>query len=213
MTPRSPGTCNCEQSDHGAQYIVLTGGPGAGKTAILELARRYFCPHVTVLPEAASIVFSGGFIRRESLPAKKAAQRAIFHVENELETLVREEGQSAIVLCDRGTLDALAYWPNSEESFWREVRTTRDKELARYSAVIHLRTPSVSNGYNHTNPMRVETVQEAQAIDQRIVKAWEGHPKRFFVEASEEFFDKARKTIDLIAAEIPKCCRAGVLKN
>ncbi|MEK6579874.1 MAG: hypothetical protein AABZ55_11660, partial [Bdellovibrionota bacterium] len=83
----------------------------------------------------------------------------------------------------------------------------------RYSAVIHLRTPSVSNGYNHTNPMRVETVQEAQAIDQRIVKAWEGHPKRFFVEASEEFFDKARKTIDLIAAEIPKCCRAGVLKN
>jgi len=37
--------------------VVLTGGPGAGKTAFLEIARRNFCEHIAVLPEAASIVF------------------------------------------------------------------------------------------------------------------------------------------------------------
>ncbi len=31
--------------------MVLTGGPGAGKTAILELVRRTLCPHVALLPE------------------------------------------------------------------------------------------------------------------------------------------------------------------
>ena len=40
--------------------MVLTGGPGAGKTAVLEVVRRTFCEHVTVLPEAASILFMGG---------------------------------------------------------------------------------------------------------------------------------------------------------
>ena len=47
--------------------IVITGGPGAGKTAILELARRDLCAHVEVLPESARIVFSGGFPRRSDL--------------------------------------------------------------------------------------------------------------------------------------------------
>ncbi|MBL0889768.1 MAG: hypothetical protein IBJ19_04065 [Gemmatimonadaceae bacterium] len=37
--------------------MVLTGGPGAGKSAVLELARLFFCDHVRRLPEAAGIVF------------------------------------------------------------------------------------------------------------------------------------------------------------
>jgi len=35
--------------------IVVTGGPGAGKTAVLEIARRELA-HVEILPEAATIV-------------------------------------------------------------------------------------------------------------------------------------------------------------
>lgn len=37
---------------HKRKTIVLTGGPGAGKTAVLELVRQQFCAHVEVLPEA-----------------------------------------------------------------------------------------------------------------------------------------------------------------
>ena len=31
--------------------VVLTGGPGAGKTAALEMIKQSFCEHVRVLPE------------------------------------------------------------------------------------------------------------------------------------------------------------------
>ena len=36
---------------------MLTGGPGAGKTATLEMIKDAFCDHVKVVPEAASVVF------------------------------------------------------------------------------------------------------------------------------------------------------------
>ena len=58
--------------------MVITGGPGAGKTALLEVVRHHFCSHVAVLGESASILFGGGFPRRQSAPSRKAAQRAIY---------------------------------------------------------------------------------------------------------------------------------------
>lgn len=60
----------CECNDvHKRKRIVLTGGPGAGKTALLELIRQSFCAHVKVLPEAASIIFGGGFPGRTMIRA------------------------------------------------------------------------------------------------------------------------------------------------
>ena len=57
----SEASMACECSDvHKRRRVVLTGGPGAGKTALLELIRQSFCSHVKVLPEAASVVFGGG---------------------------------------------------------------------------------------------------------------------------------------------------------
>ena len=57
--------CGCA-AKHRRKRIVLTGGPGAGKTAVLELVRQEFCAHVQVRPEAAGIVFGGGFPRTGS---------------------------------------------------------------------------------------------------------------------------------------------------
>jgi predicted ATPase len=60
---------------HKRKTIVLTGGPGAGKTAVLErLVRQEFCAHIQVLPEAAGIVFGGGFPRAGSLEWRRSAQ-------------------------------------------------------------------------------------------------------------------------------------------
>lgn len=92
--------CTCEQP-HARMRIVLTGGPGAGKTAVLELVRQYFCRHVQVLPEAASILFSGGFPRGERPGQRAAAQRAIFWVQHELEAATDAGEQPAITLPDR----------------------------------------------------------------------------------------------------------------
>lgn len=84
------------QRAHERRRIVLTGGPGAGKTALLELIRQSFCSHVTVLPEAASIVFGGG---------------------------------------------------------------------------------------------------------------WDGHPRRWLIESSADFLDKAARALDVLRGELPECCR------
>lgn len=185
--------------------IILTGGPGAGKTAVLEFARKIFNDKIAILPESASIIFGGGFWRLDSPNAKAAAQRAIFHVQRELEGLVLGEGKWDAAICDRGTLDGLAYWPSDEASFWKMTGTTQAEELARYHAVIHLRCPAADGGYNHQNPLRIETAAQARQIDERIATVWSSHPRYFSVDSTAEFVAKVEKTIELIAANLPGC--------
>jgi len=197
--------CACAEP-HESRRIVLTGGPGAGKTAVLELLRRSMCRHVKVVPEAAGIVFGGGFPRGDELELRRAAQRAIFYVQRELEAAAQVQ-DAAIALCDRGTVDGLAYWPGPDD-LWSAVGTSLDAQLARYHAVIHLRTPTLNDGYNHDNPLRVESALEAAAIDSRIGQAWERHPRRFEVPPMREFLAKATRAIEIIRGELPPCCRA-----
>ena len=200
----------CECSDpHERRRVVLTGGPGAGKTAVLELIRHSFCEHVKILPESASIVFGGGFPRGGTELMLKAAQRAIFYVQRELEAAA-EAGNPAIVLCDRGTVDGRAYWPGGED-LWASVGTTLEEQLRRYDAVIHLRTPTGAEGYNHQNPLRIESATEAADIDARVAGAWEHHPRRFIVEPSSDFLDKAARALDILRGELPECCRHHVV--
>lgn len=198
--------CGCTNQVHTTRLVVLTGGPGAGKTAVLELVRRMLCRHVALLPEAASIIFGGGFPRRDTLPARRAAQRAIVRVQQELERWITHEEPVAVGLCDRGVLDSLAYWPGPAEDFFTELGTTREKELARYAAVIHLRTPPGDGGYNHRNPLRTETPEEAAVIDARIEQVWRDHPRRFIVPNTPDFMEKAQHALMHIRAELPECC-------
>jgi predicted ATPase len=201
--------CECA-AVHERRRVVLTGGPGAGKTAVLELIRQSFCEHVKVLPEAAGIVFGGGFPREDDVLCIRAAQRAIFYVQRELENAADSHNPTN-VLCDRGTLDGLAYWPGSVEEFWSSVTSTIAEQVARYDAVIHLRTPAVEHGYNHQNPLRTESAAAAAEIDGRILRAWESHPRRFLVESASEFLDKAAEALELLRAEMPECCRGHVV--
>lgn len=192
--------------------VVLTGGPGAGKTAVLEIIHHHFCEHVVVVPEAAGIVFGGGFPRKPSVAGRRAAQRAIFRVQRELERLALEEGSAAIILCDRGSLDGAAYWPGDAESFFRANETSRDAELARYSAVIDLRTPPDGAGYNHDNALRIESAKEAEAVDAAILSLWEGHPHRRVVESAHDFLDKAARVVAQVRDYVPECCRPRLVR-
>ena len=199
--------CDCTER-HQLRRIVLTGGPGAGKTATLELIRQSFCTHVHILPEAASIVFGGGFPRLGAPEAVRAAQRAIFHVQRELE--IAGSNNSAILLCDRGTVDGAAYWPGPDD-FFESVDSTLDDELRRYDAVIHLRTPDAGSGYNHHNPLRTESAVEAAMRDERIYAIWHTHRRRYIVEAVPDFLEKAARVLDIIRGEMPECCAHHVV--
>jgi predicted ATPase len=181
--------------------IVITGGPGAGKTASLEVARRTLCEHVGFARESASIVFGGGFPREDREHAECAAQRAIFHVQRELETLFDDRADLALVVCDRGTVDCAAYWPRAEEDFYRELGTTRAAELARYAVVIHLRPPADGDGYQRRG-LRIESAAEAARIDGRIEHGWRGHPRRFFIDHTHDFPAKVRRVLAIVEAEL-----------
>jgi predicted ATPase len=186
------------------RLIVVTGGPGGGKTALLELVRRNFCEHVSVLPESAGIVFGGGFPRHHSQSGKRSAQRAIYRVQVELERMVKEEHAATVALCDRGTIDGLAYWPGDVTQLWADLETSLERELQRYHAVIHLRTPPPGQ-YNHRNPLRIESAREAAAIDERIALAWRDHPRVFVVDHTQTFMDKVHQALEILRAEIPPC--------
>jgi len=199
--------CSCRRA-HARRRVVLTGGPGAGKTAILELIRLFFCEHVATLPEAAGIVFGGRFPRSDRDALRQAAQRAIYHVQRELESAADADG-AAVVLCDRGTIDCAAYW-SGDGDLYAAVGTTRAAELARYDAVIHLRTPTSSAGYNHENPLRIESVEQAAAIDRRIAAEWADHPRRFVIDATDDFLQKAERALAILREQVPDCCRGHV---
>jgi predicted ATPase len=196
--------CSCTLQ-HAERRVVLTGGPGAGKSAVLELAKLFFCEHVHTLPESAGIVFGGRFPRNGRVEIRQAAQRAIYHVQRELEATA-VVANPAVTLCDRGTPDGSAYWLGEGDLF-SSVGSSREAELARYYAVIHLRTPSVAGQYNQDNPLRIESHDEAQAIDDRIAQAWAGHPRLVEVPASRDFLGKAAEALTRLREFVPPCCR------
>ncbi len=180
--------------------VVLTGGPGAGKTAVLEIIRRAFCSHVAIVPESASILFRGGFPREPTDEGQCAVQRAIFRIQIELERLYDTRPGVELVLCDRGTVDSLAYWPRAAGDFWKDVGTSERAQLERYDAVIHLEPPAAGHGYRR-DAVRIESAKEAAAIDARIVEAWSRHPRRYSVPSAPRFLDKVKQVMDLVEGE------------
>lgn len=199
--------CGCKEPFHVPKLIAVTGGPGAGKTAVLELARRAFCEHVAILPESAGIVFGGGFPRHDTEACRVGSQLAIFHVQRSLERVVVEERIVGVALCDRGTLDGLAYWPKSAVELFEEVGSSIEREYERYAAVIHLRAPSLGHGYNHQNRLRIESADQARVIDQRIAEVWSGHPYVVTIGCEDTFEAKAHRALEVVRDALPACCR------
>lgn len=159
--------------------IVLTGGPSAGKTTIAEALARAYWDRISFVQESASVLYRGGF-PREALPeAIVCQQRAIYRVQLELEAVAALKKPSADLICDRGTLDGLAFWPRTETDFFRQMQTSKRRELARYDWVIHLET-AAKKAYQ-PSPIRRETYVEAKALDDRLKSVWSSHPQRLTV--------------------------------
>lgn len=171
--------------------IVLTGGPGGGKTTAADLFRREIGERVVIVPEAATILFQGGFPRSREPHARRCAQTAIFHVQRHLEDVQAALFPGRTLLCDRGTVDGAVYWPGQPHDYFHAVGTTLDAELARYDAVIFFETAarggeSIEGG----NPIRNESLAEAVTLDDKLRAIWSRHPRFILVPHNPSFFKK-----------------------
>lgn len=190
--------------------ICLTGGPGAGKTAVTDVLRLQYAGVIMVVPESASILYSGGFPRAQDDHEMRFVQRAIYSIQRSAEGVHQHRvGKHKAIVCDRGTLDGCAYWPSSRADYLKAVGSTLPKELARYDVVIHLESPGSINGYDHSNPIRIETASEARELDKRIAKVWDDHPKRYFVKSRNTFIEKLDEVIGILKTELPNCFDGG----
>ncbi|MDX1301383.1 AAA family ATPase [Photobacterium sp.] len=171
--------------------VVVTGGPGGGKTTALDLFRRELCDQLAIVPEAATVLFSGGITRSSNEPVLKNVQKAIFSLQQNLEDIQKNKYPNRLLVCDRGTLDGLAYWPGTEENFFQEVNSNFENEIVRYDAVIFFESAAASgHDISSNNPVRNETSKQAAELDKKLQDIWSKHPHYYFVGSSESFVRK-----------------------
>lgn len=179
--------------------IAITGGPSGGKTTLIEALKKEFGAKVKVVPEAASILYKGGFPRVKSYEGYYHAQRAIYYTQKELEDLRCKTHPDALIVCDRGSLDALAYWPDTAENFFATIGSSAEQEARRYDWVIHLDTATEPD-YDTSNEIRTENFHEALLLNEKIKKSWENHPQRIVISSEQDFFSKMKRATQVIEA-------------
>lgn len=179
--------------------VAITGGPSGGKTTLIEALKKELGSKCAIVPEAASILYKGGFPRFKDPQARIHTQKAIYYTLHELEDLITYMHANNLIVCDRGSLDSLAYWPLNSGDFFDLMNVSREEELARYDWVIHLDTAS-ADFYDTSNPIRTETFQEALELNERIKTAWEGHPRRLIITHSNDFMAKMTTSLSVIRA-------------
>lgn len=184
--------------------IVLTGGPCAGKSTLAEMLSRAYQNSVVNVPEAASLLFGGGFPRFTNLESRKATQRAIFKVQGELEHSYSAQFPELALILDRGSIDGAAYWPEGPEAFFTALGTTLEQQLARYDRVIYLESAAQKDYEIHraANPNRNESWEEARRLDQENLKLWSRHSSFTMIRNQRSFAHKVAEVLGVVAGSI-----------
>ena len=154
--------------------IVVTGGPGSGKTKFIDRLRTE--------PHLSEFIFFDELARELlTLDPSLRSDRHRLHTEIYRRQIEREEavhGQPFI--SDRGTVDAFAFHPE----MLKHLGTSLKEQYKRYTAVIHLESAAIlGDPYYRTDSVRIEPVEDALAIQDAIRKAWRGHPNYHYVPA------------------------------
>lgn len=179
--------------------IVLTGGPGGGKTTAAELFMREFRDRLNLVPETATALFKGGYPRVPDPTVIRLMQSSIYNVQENMEAIYHHLFPQHILLCDRGTVDGAAYWPGPYEDFFTSMGTTIEEELGRYEIVIFFET-AAAGGFpiDLGNIVRTEGRTEAVELDLKLQELWSGHPNYIFIPNHSSFFTKIEQSISIL---------------
>ncbi len=200
-------------SSNDVTRIVLTGGPCGGKTSALAHLKAHFEAlgvRIFRVSELATILIGGGAdLGSLDMAGLLSFEQNLIQMQMAMEDLycdlARRHDGPAIILCDRGTMDVSAYLPRHvwnvllDSYGWTEV-ALRDQ---RYDAIIHLESAAVGAPDYYTtanNEARLETPEQAAALDRAVQTAWIGHPHLRVIDSSTSFEDKMARTINAVAS-------------
>lgn len=182
--------------------IVLTGGPGAGKTVITRQLATSFPDRFVVVPEAATQVYSMLNTRWDKLDTdrRRDVQRKIYFHQLQQEEAIAQTHPSHILLLDRGTIDGAAYWPDGPAEYWLDLKTTLPAELNRYHTVVWLETAAALGIYDgeESNPVRFEDAAGAVKSGEKLLDLWGSHPNLKHVGAFHKLDDKIAAVLEMI---------------
>jgi hypothetical protein len=178
------------------KVIVLTGGPGGGKSELLErvLHDATLGPLVLALEEAIYAMRGCGLNPRSAEFQRLLVQRQKEREEDALRS--EEDAPKRLLVMHRGTLDPCAFWQsfgNTRESFFEMTGTTLEYHYRRYDLVLHLESAAVRvpEAYRRW-PLshRPEEVAQAARLDELLGDLWSGHPHYVHIAGTLCFEDK-----------------------
>jgi hypothetical protein len=184
--------------------IVLTGGPGAGKTVISSAIAAADPARYVRVPEAATQIYDHLQTRWDKLDleGRHDVQRRIYHLQRQQEDAIAAKHPDKILLLDRGTIDGAAYWPEGPDDYWRDLGTTVDAELARYDTIIWLETAAALGLYDgdSSNACRFEDPAAAVLSGKLLLQLWSPHQNLRHVGAFAELNDKLAAVREILSA-------------
>jgi predicted ATPase len=186
--------------------VVLTGGPGSGKTVVSNAIAGSDPARFVAVPEAATQVYSTARTRWDLVEAvgRRELQRQIYFLQRGQEDRIAIQHPDKILILDRGTIDGAAYWPDGPEAYWADLGTSLAAELTRYDHVMWMQTAAAIGIYDgsDSNACRFEDAVGAVASGELLVKLWSGHAHFQKIAAHPSLSDKiaeVRKTLEKIA--------------
>lgn len=189
--------------------IAISGGPCAGKTSALPYAKKYLEKQgiltFTIQETATELMNSGatynvcngsiGFQSRV-LELQLAKEELFIKIANK----TKSAKQTAIILCDRGTVDCLAYLTSEERELFLNINNISYSQLLnRYDAVFHMTSVAKGNEKEYSsisNAVRLESSREAISVDQNLLDVWAKHNNCNIIDYEDEFTKKIMKLIN-----------------
>lgn len=191
--------------------IVITGGPCAGKTTAMSWIQSNFTKlgyTVLFVPEAATELITGG-VAPWTCGSNVEYQKCQMKLQLEKEKIFEQGAVSmpvdkVLIVCDRGALDNKAYMTDLDFSCVLDALGCNEVELRdNYDAVFHLVTAAKGAEQFYTtanNTARTETVEQAAALDDKLIAAWTGHPHLRIIDNATDFEDKLKRLVAEISS-------------
>ncbi len=192
--------------------LVLTGGPCAGKSSVIEHLRSAL-PHAAFVPESATILLSGGY----PVPGREVEysstwrhhfQGAILELQLRLENFWLAEAERTgkeLLVLDRGVLDGAAYLEGGIREYAETFELDIEVTLQRYHAIYHLESLATGDPASYGkqgNAERMESLEEAAQLELTTREAWSTHPRQTIFTTEPDLTSKTSKVLEQIWADL-----------